>query len=145
MHLGKKSPKFFPAGPFFLVLQLNVYRSALILRNLPCPDKFLLTRLSFWPSCYSWYFRFHKQLFADDSQNRCSFNLVKLTEKNLSQSLCFNEAADLQAEILIWETLKRTLQTFKNSYFIEHLQVNTNYSHSSFMLSSKDYGIYCKK
>ena len=25
--------------------QLNVYRSALILRNLPCPEKFLFTRL----------------------------------------------------------------------------------------------------
>ena len=45
MYLVKKSPKFFPAGPFFLVLQLNVYWSALILRNLPCPKKFLVTRL----------------------------------------------------------------------------------------------------
>ena len=35
MYLGKKSPKFFPEGPFFFVLQLNVYRSALILRNFP--------------------------------------------------------------------------------------------------------------
>ena len=45
MYLGKKSPKFFPAGPFFLVLQLNVYRSTLILRNLTCPEKFLVTCL----------------------------------------------------------------------------------------------------
>ena len=47
MYLGKKYPKFFPAGPFFLVLQLNVYRSAHILRNLPCPEKFLVTRLDY--------------------------------------------------------------------------------------------------
>ena len=36
---------FFPAGPFFLVLQVNVYRSTLIRRKLPCPKKFLVTRL----------------------------------------------------------------------------------------------------
>ena len=43
---GKKNAlKKFPAGPFFLALQLNVYRSALIWRNLPCPEKFLFTRL----------------------------------------------------------------------------------------------------
>ena len=45
MYLGKKSPKFFHVGPFFLVLQLTVYRSALILRNLPCPEKYLVTCL----------------------------------------------------------------------------------------------------
>ena len=43
----KNYPKFFPAGPFFLVLQLNAYRSALILRNFPCPEKFLVTRLEY--------------------------------------------------------------------------------------------------
>ena len=35
MYLGKKSTKFFPAGPFFLVLQLNAYRSALFYENVP--------------------------------------------------------------------------------------------------------------
>ena len=45
VYLEKKSPKIFPAGPFFLLLQLHVYRSALILRNLPRPEKFLVTRL----------------------------------------------------------------------------------------------------
>ena len=49
VYLGKKSPKFFPVGPFFLVLQLNVYRNVLILRNLPCPEKFLVTRLNLRP------------------------------------------------------------------------------------------------
>ena len=43
----KKYPKFFPPGPFFLVLQLNAYRSAPILRNFPCPEKFLVTRLKY--------------------------------------------------------------------------------------------------
>ena len=36
---------FFPAGPFFLVLQVNVYRSTLIRRKLLCPKKFLFTHL----------------------------------------------------------------------------------------------------
>ena len=42
---AKKMEIFFPARPFFLVLQVNVYRSALIPRTLPCPKKFLVTRL----------------------------------------------------------------------------------------------------
>ena len=42
----KKSGDFYPAGLFFLVLQVNVYRSALIPRELPCPKKILLSRLS---------------------------------------------------------------------------------------------------
>ena len=40
-----KPLKFCPAGPFALCCRLNVYRSALFLRNLPCPEKFLVTRL----------------------------------------------------------------------------------------------------
>ena len=44
MYLGKKYPNFFPAGPFFRMLQIK-YQSALIFRNLPCPEKFLVTRL----------------------------------------------------------------------------------------------------
>ena len=54
MYLGKKSPKFFPEGPFFFVLQLNVYRSALILRNFPCPEKFLVMRLQVSNSKLNW-------------------------------------------------------------------------------------------
>ena len=54
MYLGKKSPKPFPEGPFFLVLQLNVYRSALILRNFPCPEKFLVTLLLVSNSKLNW-------------------------------------------------------------------------------------------
>ena len=42
MYLWKEYPKFFPAGPFFSVFQINVYWSALILRNLLCPEKFLV-------------------------------------------------------------------------------------------------------
>ena len=41
----KKLYIFSPAGSFFLVLQVNVCQSALIPRNLPCPKKFLVTRL----------------------------------------------------------------------------------------------------
>ena len=33
-------------GPFFIVLWVNVYQSALIRRKLPCPKIFLATRLS---------------------------------------------------------------------------------------------------
>ena len=33
-------------GPFFIVLWVNVYQSALIRRKLPCPKIFLVTRLS---------------------------------------------------------------------------------------------------
>ena len=40
-----KPVDFFPVGPFFLVLQVNVYRSALIRRKVPCPKKFLVTCL----------------------------------------------------------------------------------------------------
>ena len=41
----RKNRRFFPAVPFFFVLQMIIYRSALIPRKLPCPKKFLVTRL----------------------------------------------------------------------------------------------------
>ena len=41
----RKNRRFFPAGPFSLVLYTIVYQSALIPRKLPCPKKFLVTRL----------------------------------------------------------------------------------------------------
>ena len=41
----RKNRRFFPAGPFFLVLYMIVYQSALIPRKLPCPKKSLVTRL----------------------------------------------------------------------------------------------------
>ena len=41
---------FFPAAPFFLVLYMIVYQSALIPKKHPCPKKFLVTRLSLPPS-----------------------------------------------------------------------------------------------
>ena len=37
--------RFFPAGPFFLVLCMIVYQSALIPTKFPCPKKILVTRL----------------------------------------------------------------------------------------------------
>ena len=40
-----KSWRFSPAGPFFLVLYMIAYQSALISRKLPCPKNFLVTRL----------------------------------------------------------------------------------------------------
>ena len=40
-----KHVDFFPAWPFFLVLLVNVYQSAITRRKLPCPKKFLVTRL----------------------------------------------------------------------------------------------------
>ena len=42
----KKNGDIFPAGLFFLVLQVNVYRCSLIPRKLPCPKKILVTRLT---------------------------------------------------------------------------------------------------
>ena len=41
----RKNRRFFPAGPFFLVLYMSVYQSALIPRKLPCPKKILVKRL----------------------------------------------------------------------------------------------------
>ena len=41
----QKAIDFFPAGSFFLMLQVNVYRSALIPTKLPFPEKFLVTSL----------------------------------------------------------------------------------------------------
>ena len=41
----RKNRRFFTAGPFFLVLYMSVYQSALIPRKLPCPKKFLVKRL----------------------------------------------------------------------------------------------------
>ena len=38
-----KRGNFYLAGLFFLVLQVNVYRSAQIPRKLPCPKKILVT------------------------------------------------------------------------------------------------------
>ena len=42
---AKKAGDFYPARLFFLVLQVNVYRNALIPRKLLCPKKILVTRL----------------------------------------------------------------------------------------------------
>ena len=41
----RKNRRFFPAETFFLVLYMIAYQSALISRKLPCPKKFLATRL----------------------------------------------------------------------------------------------------
>ena len=41
----RKNWRFFPTGPFFLVLYMTVYQSALIPKKLPCPKKFLVTWL----------------------------------------------------------------------------------------------------
>ena len=45
-----KNRRFCSVGPFFLVSQMNVYRSALIPRKLPSPKKFLVTRLKILPT-----------------------------------------------------------------------------------------------
>ena len=42
---GEKNLEMFPAGPFFHVLYMIIYQSALIPRKLSCPEKFLVTRL----------------------------------------------------------------------------------------------------
>ena len=41
-----KNRKLLPAGPFFILLLVNVYRSRVIPRKLPCPKKFLVARLT---------------------------------------------------------------------------------------------------
>ena len=41
----RKNQRFFPSGPFFLVLYMIVHQCAVIARKLPCPKKFLVTRL----------------------------------------------------------------------------------------------------
>ena len=40
----RKDWKIFPKEPFFIVLYMIVYKSALIPRKIPCPKKFLVTR-----------------------------------------------------------------------------------------------------
>ena len=40
-----KNRRFFPAGPFFFILQMIVYRNAQIPKRLPCSKKFPVTRL----------------------------------------------------------------------------------------------------
>ena len=42
----RKSRIFFPTEPFFLVLYMIIYQSNLILKKLPCPKIFLVTRLN---------------------------------------------------------------------------------------------------
>ena len=42
---GRKSQEFFPKAPFFFVLYMIAYQSALIPRKFLCPKKFLVTRL----------------------------------------------------------------------------------------------------
>ena len=49
----RKNRIFFPAGPFFLVLCMIFYESALIPRKLPCPEKFPVTRLNSRDYMYS--------------------------------------------------------------------------------------------
>ena len=61
LKIGKKSPnlkkrqpnccEFFLVRSFFLVLWVNVYQNGLIPRKLPCPKKFLVTRLNMYLWC----------------------------------------------------------------------------------------------
>ena len=44
----RKNVRFYPEGPFFLVLYMIVCQSVLIPRKLPCPKKFLVTRMVFF-------------------------------------------------------------------------------------------------
>ena len=44
-HLWKKLRIFSLRGLFFLCFWWNVYRSALVTRKLPCPEKFVVARL----------------------------------------------------------------------------------------------------
>ena len=48
----KKSPKFFPAGPFFRVLQIKCLSKRLNFEKSPCPEKFLIMRLKCNPFQY---------------------------------------------------------------------------------------------
>ena len=45
MYLRKRSPKFFPSGPFFRVLQIKCLSKCPYFKKLPCPEKFLVMRL----------------------------------------------------------------------------------------------------
>ena len=59
----RKKQRFFPAEPFFLVLYMIVYQSALIPSKLPCPKKFLVTHQC-WDFCgslgWDFFFEFFK-------------------------------------------------------------------------------------
>ena len=84
MYLGKKSPTFFPAGPSFLVVQLNVYRRALILINLPCPEKFLFTRLFFYTD--------HLTSISNSAKwsNEENWNIWIFQQQNISEWICLS-------------------------------------------------------
>ena len=45
MYVGKKYLKFFPVGSFFCMFQIKCLTDCLIFKNLPCPEKFLVTHL----------------------------------------------------------------------------------------------------
>ena len=59
VFLGGKTRRFFPAGPVFLVIQMNVYQSTLIPRKSPCPDKFLVNSAKFLGSPGGFFFIEH--------------------------------------------------------------------------------------
>ena len=44
-YIGNKSLNFSLRSLFFVQCRLNVFRSALVLRNVPCPEKFMVTLL----------------------------------------------------------------------------------------------------
>ena len=46
--IWENSQKCFPADPFFVCSRLIVYQSAIIFRNLSCPETFLVAGLSIW-------------------------------------------------------------------------------------------------
>ena len=71
----RKNRRFFPAGPFFFVLQMFVYRSALIPRKLRCPRKFLVTRLVLVSK-----FTFSRLKVAQDSRS-CFINFQNFNFK----------------------------------------------------------------
>ena len=50
----KNFPKFFPAGPFIRMLQIKCLLKCHYFQNLPCPEKFLVMRLSYILHHFSW-------------------------------------------------------------------------------------------
>ena len=90
----RRNQIFFPAAPFFLVLYMIVYQSALIPKKHPCPKNFLVMRLSLPPSLkllqkMKQKTDFHrKKIFANNILATSTVNTLKYLPNELNAN-CF--------------------------------------------------------
>ena len=105
--------RFFPCGAFFPVLQVKAYWSALIPRKLPCPKKFLVTRLILMHDQILWFVCFDRHV-----ENR----------HMLSAKLSLGKSTNLWIHCFAGETFSMFRWSSRFTKICENLRVNDSFN-----------------